>query len=203
MVERLEWAGTGSNRRRLVRRRKSGLPDLRTKLSISGKPEIDGCASQPSPGGFGSAQTSVRSLRKRNCYAGPTMRICLQWLDAARRKGGESRPDRGASRPRPEARSQKHKSPRWSAGRRGILTQISLRNLRRLDCVGMSTPPTHSGLRACAGLAAGVTCWCVARRSAPSGHFPGANSPGPLGWKENDRRARSLTKNAGDGALAV
>ena len=50
----------------------------------------------PPPGGLGSP-------------SGPTTRDCLRWLDAARTKGGESRPDQGLSQkptpgPRPEAR---------------------------------------------------------------------------------------------------
>ena len=42
----------------------------------------------PSPGGLGSPSV-------------PTKRDCLEWLDAARTKGGESCPDRGPQGPRP------------------------------------------------------------------------------------------------------
>jgi hypothetical protein len=56
---------------------------------------------------------------------------CLEWLDAARTKGGESCPDRGWAmpyRPRPEARPRGQKSRKWSAGWRARRPQGARRH---------------------------------------------------------------------------
>src|SRR5471032_565600 len=56
----------------------------------------------PLPGGLGSPSV-------------PTKRDCLEWLDAKRMKGGESRPDKGRGIPAPppaEARPREQKSRR-------------------------------------------------------------------------------------------
>ena len=77
----------------------------------------------PSPGGLG--QPSV-----------PTMRDCLEWLDAARTKGGGSCPDRGRRSLPVRARKLRprgQKSPPWSAEWRARLRQARQRP-EALDC---------------------------------------------------------------------
>ena len=76
---------------------------------------------------------------------------------------------------------ERQKSPRWSADRRGILTQISLRNLRRLDCVADVHAEAFRFAQCAQACLRRVTCRCAVRRSAPSDNFPGDDSPGPLG----------------------
>ncbi len=75
-----------------------------------------GGARNPAPGGLG--QQSV-----------PTMGDCLEWLDAAPTKTGESLPDRGGRGPPvgPEARPRGQKSPQWSAERRASVAMEATR----------------------------------------------------------------------------
>jgi hypothetical protein len=83
------------------------------------------CLASTSPGGLGSPSV-------------PTMGDCLQWLDAGRMKGGESRLDQGgrnAPCPSPEVRPRGQKSPPWSAGRRARRSQDARRASSGVDCL--------------------------------------------------------------------
>jgi hypothetical protein len=81
--------------------------------------------SQPRSGRQGSAQTSVRSLRKRNCYAAPTTWGCLRWLDAVRRRAAKAvRCGRGGGggvvlQRTPSRRPTKHQGASFTAGANG------------------------------------------------------------------------------------
>src|ERR1035437_5768731 len=73
----------------------------------------------PLPGGLGSPSV-------------PIMGDCLEWLDAARTKGGESCPDRGGRSPPVRARKLRtrgQKSPRWSAAGRELNGCASRRSI--------------------------------------------------------------------------
>src|ERR1017187_2422266 len=77
----------------------------------------------PLPGGPGSPSV-------------PTKRDCLEWLDAARTKGGESCPDRGGRSPPVPARKLRprgQKSPRWSAAERASFAKDAHAARRELN----------------------------------------------------------------------
>src|SRR5664280_3118056 len=94
----------------------------------------------PLPGGLGSPSV-------------PTKRDCLEWLDAARTKGGESCPDRGGRSPPVRARKLRprgQKSPRWRAA--GRHASATVRDTLRMDApLGAPSPRfmrgTEKGLR--------------------------------------------------------
>ena len=70
----------------------------------------------------------------------PTTGDCLQWLDAARTKGGESCPDRGGRSPPVRARKLRprgQKSPPWSAEWRARLRRAR----RRHQASGLMVAP--------------------------------------------------------------
>ena len=72
----------------------------------------------------------------------PTKGVCLEWLDAVWRKGGESRPDQGlaqATHPHPEVTAPGTEKPRWSAERRP--------HPSKEDAARRKDPVRHSVLR--------------------------------------------------------
>lgn len=83
----------------------------------------------------------------------PTKRDRLLWLDAARKKGGESCPHRGPQglRPRPEVTAPGTEKPRWSAAGRASFAKDA-----------------HAARRELNG--------CASRRSIPSGLPEGQRS---------------------------
>src|ERR1019366_7641671 len=87
----------------------------------------------PLPGGPGSPSV-------------PTMGDCLEWLDAARMKGGESRPDRGGRSPPVRARKLRprgQKSPRWSAAGRASFAKDAHAARRELNgCASRRSIPS-------------------------------------------------------------
>jgi hypothetical protein len=87
----------------------------------------------PSPGGPGSPSV-------------PTKGDCLEWLDAARTKGGESCPDRGGRSPPVRARKLRprgQKSPRWSAAGRASFAKDAHAARRELNgCASRRSIPS-------------------------------------------------------------
>src|ERR1019366_3021070 len=87
----------------------------------------------PLPGGPGSPSV-------------PTKRDCLEWLDAARTKGGESCPDRGGRSPPVRARKLRprgQKSPRWSAAGRASFARDAHAARRELNgCASRRSIPS-------------------------------------------------------------
>jgi hypothetical protein len=127
----------------------------------------------------GSAQTSLRRLRKRKGYAASTTGGCLEWLDERRMKAGESLRDKGgrnASRPAPEARPRGEKSPPMARRKAAAGDGLCLRRLRRLVCAR----------------AASSECPRLSAR-----HSPSHTQVGEGRWKEGEPRA---SKNRDDGA---
>ncbi len=76
----------------------------------------------------------------------PTTGDCLQWLDAARTKGGESCPDRGGRSPPVRARKLRprgQKSPRWSAAGRASFAKDAHAARRELNgCASRRSIPS-------------------------------------------------------------
>jgi hypothetical protein len=87
----------------------------------------------PLPGGLGSPSV-------------PIMGDCLEWLDAARTKGGESCPDRGGRSPPVRARKLRprgQKSPRWSAAGRASFAKDAHAARRELNgCASRRSIPS-------------------------------------------------------------
>ncbi len=154
----------------------------------------------PLPGGLGSPSV-------------PIMGDCLEWLDAARTKGGESCPDRGGRSPPVRARKLRprgQKSPRWSAAGRASFAKDAHAARRELNgCASRRSIPLcfaegHKQCPAQAGRSYGVPgaakntgdgAWLFENLSAHSGARAKRANP-------ESREACGASLDSGSGAYA-
>src|SRR5664280_2439783 len=138
----------------------------------------------------------------------PTTGDCLQWLDAARTKGGESCPDRGGRSPPVRARTLRprgQKSPRWSAAGRASFAKDAHAARRELNgCASRRSIPSalQRGTRSARRKPGEVTAYPAPQRIRAMALgclktyplIPGREPTGPREARPDDR-LRERTRN--------